>query len=269
MTVGFWQDKVVCVTGGSAGLGREIVTEFAKHGATVFAIARDKERLDDSCNELQKKGLAVIGIAGDVTEKGAIEQILKQIKDEHSRLDMLVNNVGVSTRADVGTCPVDEYRRLMEINFFSVVQCSLAALPLLEASRGHLVNIASLAAKTAWPFMAPYSASKFPVAAFTHQLRLERPNSLHTLLVCPGPIRRDDSNRRYDHLAKDLPAEARKPGGGADVKGIEPAVLAKRIRIACEKRKPELVMPGKARVLFALSQLSPKLGDWVLRKKMK
>jgi short-subunit dehydrogenase len=85
-------------------------------------------------------------------------------------------------------------------------------------------------------------------------------------LVCPGPIARADSGRRYDSQAAGLPESARRPGGGVKLKGISPDKLATNILRYCERRKPELVMPAKARILFALSQLSPTLGDWIIGK---
>ena len=119
--------------------------------------------------------------------------------------------------------------------------------------------------------MGAYPASKFAVTAYTQQLRLElEPQGLHVLLVCPGPIARDepraaDSERAHEDLS-DIPEAARKPGAGAKVKLLKPEDLAERIVAACEKRTPELVIPGKARLLFALSALSPRLGDWLVRR---
>jgi short-subunit dehydrogenase len=103
------------------------------------------------------------------------------------------------------------------------------------------------------------------VAAYSQQLRYElNPLGVHVLLVCPGPIARPDAGQRYDEQASGLPDWARKPGGGVKLKGIPPEKLARRILQYCERRKPELVMPAKARILFALAQLSPTLGDWII-----
>ena len=99
-----------------------------------------------------------------------------------------------------------------------------------------------------------------------HQLRLEGPESIHYLFVCPGPIRRDDSGHRYAAEAAKLPQEAARPGAGVKLKGIPPEEIANRIRTACERRKADLVLPGKARLAFALAQLSPRLGDYLLKK---
>jgi short-subunit dehydrogenase len=105
------------------------------------------------------------------------------------------------------------------------------------------------------------------VAAFSQQLRLElSEQGLHVLLVCPGPIRRDDAGIRYEQATGDVPESARRPGGGVKLKGIDPHWLARRILLACERRSPELVVPASARLLFAIAQLWPRLGDWAVRK---
>jgi uncharacterized protein len=86
------------------------------------------------------------------------------------------------------------------------------------------------------------------------------------LLVCPGPIERKDSRLYPLAGLEDVPASARAQGAGVKTKAIPPSKLAQAILHACEKRSPEIVMPGKARLLFAISQLWPSLGDWIVRK---
>jgi short-subunit dehydrogenase len=137
----------------------------------------------------------------------------------------------------------------------------------LLASGGHMVNIGSLAAKSASRFMGPYAASKFAVAAYSQQLRLELgERGLHVLLVCPGPIASSEPRAHSAAELAALPESARRPGAGVKVRPIDPDLLAGRILRACERRDPELIVPGKARLLFALSQLSPRLGDWLVRR---
>jgi short-subunit dehydrogenase len=197
-----------------------------------------------------------------------VQRIVDEAAGRHGRLDVLVNGAGQSTRGTaLETTPAD-FQQLWELNFLATVRCTRAAAPHLLKSRGHLVNIASLAAKTAPRYLGSYPASKFPVAAYSQQLRLElRDAGLHVLLVCPGPIARDPAIPRYEHRTKGLPESASQPGGGARLRTIDSQWLANRVLIACEKRRPELVVPGRARFLFALSQLAPRLGDWLLIKK--
>jgi hypothetical protein len=89
------------------------------------------------------------------------------------------------------------------------------------------------------------------------------------LLVWPGPIARDDAGGRYSSEAPHVPAAAQAPGGGARVKAIPPDELAASILRACERRTSELIVPAKARLLFAISQLSASWGDWLLRRSIK
>jgi short-subunit dehydrogenase len=140
----------------------------------------------------------------------------------------------------------------------------------LLQTRGHVVFISSLAGKIASRYLGAYAASKFPLGAYAQQLRLELgPQGLHSLLVCPGPIRRDDAGSRYDQQTAGLPTEARKPGGGVQLKGIDPDWLAKQILKACERRQAELIVPAKAKLLFAIAQLWPALGDWIVMRMTK
>ena len=87
------------------------------------------------------------------------------------------------------------------------------------------------------------------------------------LLVCPGPIARDDPRLYPLEGVTDVPERARGPGGGVKVGKIPPKKLAQAILRACERRKPELVMPAKAKLLFALAQLWPRLADWIVRRR--
>ena len=261
-----WREKVVLITGGSEGLGWETARAFAQQEATVCIAARDHAKLETARQKLADESLQVDVYPCDVTNDQQFAETLAQIIEQHHRLDVLVNNVGRSTRCDLSKASVTEFQELMEINFYTVVRCTQTALPELLKTKGHVVNIGSLASKTAWPFMAPYSTSKHAVAAYTQQLRIDGPPEVHFMLVCPGPIRRDDAGVRYAQQAASLPKHAQQPGAGAKLKGISAARLAKKIIAGCEKRKAEIVMPSYARFLFAVSQLSPRMGDWMIRK---
>ncbi len=265
----YWKDKVVLITGGSAGLGLAIGQAFLVHGATVILVGRNEQRLQDAVSQLiaSERG-NVEGRKCDVTDTNDVSSLVSHVIAKHGRLDVLVNNAGKSARGRVLDTPIEAFRELLELNFLAAVRCTQAFAKTLTANRGHVVNIGSLSAKIAAPYLGAYAASKFPVAAFSQQLRLEtKPNGLHVLLVCPGPIQRADAGQRYQGQLHDLPDSARRPGGGVQIKGIPPEQLARKILRACESRVPELVVPGKVRLLVAISQLFPKLGDWIVSKK--
>ena len=223
------------VTGGSSGLGLHIAFAFGRQGARVVLWARDSMRLSQAVEQLAREGIQAEGMSIDVGSDEAVLDGLARLESRFGRLDVLVNGVGRSTRSNLATTSVADYREFMEVNFETAVRCSLACLELLTRSQGHLVNIGSLSSKTAWPFMAPYTTSKFALAGFTQQLRLEGPPGVHCMLVCPGPIRREDAGHRYDQASGSLPDAAAKPGGGAPVKGLAPEFIAKKIVRGCER----------------------------------
>ena len=262
----FWNGKAAIVTGGSSGLGLAIADALVREGANVAIVARAADRLEAAAALLRVHNQSgVLPISADITRPEDVQRVISSTVERFGKLDALVNCAGSSARGDVLSTSTEDFRRLMELNFLALVECTHAALPDLLKTRGHVVNIGSLASKSASRYMGGYAASKFAVAAYSQQLRLElSEQGLHVLLVCPGPIASE--TRRFYPCSENLPEAARQAGAGVRVKQIDPAWLATQILKACQQRRQELIVPAKARFLFALSQLSPKWGDWLLRK---
>ncbi len=263
-----WQGKSVLITGGSSGLGLAIAHAFAAAGARMAIAARDEQNLAAAAEQLRQHGATVLTIVADITDPAQVERMIAQTVERCGRLDVLVNNAGRSTRGNIIDATPDDFQNLLDLNFLAAVRCTRAAMPHLLAARGHLVNIGSLAAKTASRYVGGYAVTKFALAAYTQQLRLELgPQGLHAMLVCPGPIARDPAEgSRYEEAAAHLPEEAKRPGGGVKVSAIAPEKLAQAIVAACGRRQAELVYPAAARWLFALMQLSPTWGEWLLNR---
>jgi uncharacterized protein len=262
-----WRHQIVLVVGGSSGLGLAIGRAFFQAGAEVILSARNENRLRDAAAGISTAERVCSWLAADVTRQDQVQNLIEQVQAKHGRLDVLINGAGRSTRGEIASTTAEQFAELLGINFLSVVRCTQAALPHLLARRGHVVNIGSLAAKTASPFLGAYPASKFPLAAYTQQLRLElAPQGLHALLVCPGPIQRSDAGQRYEKHTGDVPSEALQPGGGAKLKGIDADWLARRIVRACERREAELIVPARVKLLLAIAAFSPSLGDWMVKR---
>lgn len=268
----YWSQKVVVVTGASGGLGYSIAEAYLRAGAHVVLAARTPATLDAAADRLRALGdkpteAQVLPVRCDVTRDEDVAALIAATIERFGKIDALVNNAGLSMRKAVLDTTVDDFREMLELNLLATVRCTRAAASHLIAARGHLVNISSLAGKAATRYLGAYPASKFAVTAYTNQLRLELADTgLHVLLVCPGPIARDDGRVRSPEELANLPESARKPGGGAKVSRVKPAVLAAKILAACEGRKGELIVPWKARILFTLMQTSPRLADWLIRK---
>jgi short-subunit dehydrogenase len=265
--MGNWSDKVVVVAGGSRGLGRELARKFHRCGALLTVLGRNADDVQAAIDELNRQRPdSATGISVDLGDEQDRKRVVREVLDRQSRVDVWINAVGQSIRTDFRQAKMTDYRRLMEQNFFVSVGCSLEILPSLEESHGHLINIGSLAAKTAWPFVAPYVTSKHALAGFAHQLRIEGPDNVHYLFVCPGPIRSERPVERYAEQTGGLPDTARQPGAGAPVRAIDAASLTDKIVAACDKRSPELVVPTKSRLLFSILQLWPSVGDRLIRR---
>lgn len=263
-----WKGKIVLVTGASGGLGRAMAEEFVAGSAHVILVGRREDALREAQEQIAASGGQATLFAANVTDETSVAKLFEFIREQFGRLDVLVNNVGVSMRKSVLETTVTDMQQQLEINFLSLVRCTLAALPLLRESQGRIINIGSLASKVGTRYLGGYPASKHAVAAYSQQLRLELADSgVSVLLACPGPIARETPRTYGADQDANLPAEAARPGGGAKLNAIDPRQLAQKIVRAAEKRKPEIVVPAKARLLFAISQLFPASGDKILRKK--
>ena len=247
MEMSYWRGKRAVVTGGSAGLGRAIATALVQHGAKVAIVARGQASLDEAAQQLKALGGDVLAVAADVTKQEDVDRLASTVTSAWGGLDLLCHCAGRSMRGTVlGTSP-DDFRDLWETNFLSAVRCVQVFADSLVESRGHVVLIGSLASKVAAGYLGAYPASKFPLAALAQQLRIEMgERGFHTLLVCPGPITRDDaaaSGARYAEQGAGVPAAAHQPGGGAKVRRVDPHQLAEEILRSCERRRAELVVP--------------------------
>jgi short-subunit dehydrogenase len=272
----YWRGKRAVVTGGSAGLGRALAGALVERGARVALVARGREQLNQAADDLRSRGANVLAVAADVTSQVGVGQLAASVQSAWGGVDLLCNCAGRSMRGTVLTTPAEKFQELWEANVISAVRCTQAFLPALAESHGHVVLIGSLASKAAAGYLGAYAATKFPLAALAQQLRLELGEAgPHVLLVCPGPIAREgnvaDSGAHGRYVADaadatDVPAAAHRPAAGAKLRAIDPLLLSERILRACERRQAELVVPARARLLFAISQLSPRLGDWLLRR---
>ncbi|MDZ4780166.1 MAG: SDR family NAD(P)-dependent oxidoreductase [Planctomycetia bacterium] len=262
----YWSGKGVVVTGASSGLGFAIAQAAAASGAKVVVAARGADALDAAVERIRQAGGDAHAFRADVTNEAEVHDLAKESLDRLGRVDLLVNCAGKSARGAALETTPDDFRHLLEVNLISTVICTRAFAKELISRRGHLVNIGSLAGKSAARWLGAYAAAKFAVTGYTQQLRLElEPQGLHVMLVCPGPIARTEPRQRDTDRLDNIPAEAATAGAGVKTSALNPTWLAQRILDGCERRRRELVYPRTARLLFAISQLSPSLGDQLVR----
>ncbi len=277
----FWKERRVIVSGGTSGLGQHLVLELSKVQANVVILGRNRERLEATKSECIDAGAASVQtFALDVTSPLRIESNSSEFQSSwlpliefirQNSIDMLVNVVGRSDRGTIEQLATNDLKSQFEDNVVSALHTTQACFGALKQTSGVIVNIASLAGIIASPGIGGYAIAKHAMVAMHRQLQVENHDSgVHFLLVCPGPIARQDSETRYESLTRErgLSDSQSKPGAGAKLKLLDPQDLSIRILDAAANRKRELVLPGKARFLAALFPLFPALAEWLLRRNM-
>ena len=182
------QGSRTIVTGASSGIGRAIALELARQGGKVVCLARREDRLQALASEIESLHGSVACVAGDVTDAAARSRCLEAAQSHFGGLDILVNNAGVGAIGPFETSDPQRVRRLMEVNFFALVEMTRAALPLLkQGRRPMIVNVSSILGRRGVPYNSEYAASKFAVHGFSESIRAEFATAgIDVLVVSPG-----------------------------------------------------------------------------------
>lgn len=179
--------KVVIVTGASSGIGKALVYEFARCGAKIVMAARNMDELTRIGQELSALGVEALPVQTDVTKEEDCKLLVERTIERFGKLDVLVNNAGISMRAMFDELDLEIIHRVMDVNFWGTVNCTRYAIPYLLETKGSLVGIISVAGFLGLPGRTGYSASKFAVRGFLNTLRVENlKRGLHVLVAAPG-----------------------------------------------------------------------------------
>ena len=178
-------NKIILITGASSGIGFDSAKALARRGHKVYAGARRVEKMD----ELRQFGVTPLSL--DVTDEDSMTAAVQEILKTEGRIDVLVNNAGYGFFGAVETTPPEEARRQLDVNVFGLARmCQLVLPGMRERGSGRIVNIASVAGRSVFPFGAWYCVSKYSVEAFSDALRMEmRPFGVDVSVIEPGPIR--------------------------------------------------------------------------------
>jgi uncharacterized protein len=187
---GLFEGRNVIVTGASSGIGRDVATMFAREGAKVALFARRQRLLWRIADDIVNDGGLGIPFTCDVTDQKQVHRSVKQVEALFGGIDLVVNCAGIMIPGRFYTSHVEDFRRMMDVNFFGAVNMTKAALPvMLNAPRANIVNVASIVGRRGGPTLSGYSASKFALVGFTEALRTELFGTRITAsLVVPGPV---------------------------------------------------------------------------------
>jgi short-subunit dehydrogenase len=249
------QSKVVVITGAASGIGQALARSMAAKGAVLALVDMDDAGLDSICAELSKNGNTVSSHTVDVSDRGAMEQLPQAIVNIHGRVEVLINNAGVSVGAMFDDHSIDDAEWLLDINLKGVIYGCKFFLPFLkQAPEAHIVNVSSMFGLFSMPGQAMYSASKAGVRGFTEALWTELSNtSVHVTTVHPGAIRSNmvRSSRMLDGEMK------AKAAGLQQKYGMPTDKAAQKIVRAIERNKLRVVVGADAHIGELLKRLFP------------
>ncbi|XP_069590022.1 dehydrogenase/reductase SDR family member 7B [Ranitomeya imitator] len=257
------QDAVVVITGATSGLGKECAKVFYKAGAQLVLCGRNEEGLKDLINELCRirKGSVQFHkphiVIFDLSDVEAVANAAKEILQLVGKVDILINNAGISYRGTILNTKVSVDRMIMDTNYFGPVALTKALLPsMIKNKRGHIVAISSVQGKISIPFRSAYSASKHATQAFCDCLRAEMvPHDIAVTVVSPGYIQTNlslnavtDDGSRYGVMDKNT------------AEGRTPEEVARIVFRAVGERSKDVLVAGLVPTLAVyLRALAPKI----------
>lgn len=257
------KNKTVIITGASSGIGKACAEEFAKRGANLVLGARQYVTLCEIAQDIEKRfQVKAVAVQCDVSKEGDCKSLIDQAITTFNRVDVLINNAGISMRALFRDVDLDVLRSVMEVNFWGTVYCTKFALPELLKNKGSVVGISSIAGYRGLPGRTGYSSSKFAMNGFLESLRTENlKTGLHVMVASPGFTA---SNIRYSSLVKDGSQQGdTSMDEGKMMTSEEVAVI---IANGVERRKRSLVMTSQGKLTVLLSKILPSFLDGLVYK---
>ncbi|MBI4469674.1 MAG: SDR family NAD(P)-dependent oxidoreductase [Acidobacteria bacterium] len=285
MTTGMAElrDKVVIVTGASAGIGEAVSRALGAQGARVVLAARRTARLDALKKEIESRGGTALAVTADITEEAARASLVMATMTAFGRIDALINNAGFGQRGPVETVPLDNIRGNFETNLFSLIGLTQLVIPVMrKQGSGRIVNIGSVAGRIARPLTSVYDATKHALEAINDGLRGElRPFGIEVVMIEPGFIRTEfldvaqrlaepvlddpaspyarfmrDQHERLQHMLK----------YGASAAKVSDAIIK---ALTASRPKARYAVPAHARFFLVLRwALSDRALDWIVFRQM-
>lgn len=232
------QEIVTIITGASSGIGLACAREFGNRGAKLVLAARSTDKLNLIQEELEALNIDVLVVTTDVSKEEECRGLIEKAIERFGRIDVLINNAGLSMRATVEDVQISVLKRLMDVNFWGTVYCTKFALPHLLQTKGSVIGVSSVAGFIGLPARSGYSASKFAMNGFLETLRTEHiKTGLHVLIVAPGFTA---SNVRTCALVADGSSQGETPR--KENKMMSAEKVARKIYCAYTKRKRTLIL---------------------------
>jgi short-subunit dehydrogenase len=251
----------IVITGASQGIGRALAEAAAKRGARVLAAARSDELLADLAHKVRSLGGFIETVHADITQREDREAMAGAVLRHFGGVDVLVNNAGIGATGHFAEVSPDRLRKIMEVNFFALVETTRQFLPLLRlGTTPAILNISSIAGKRGIPARSEYSASKFAVQGFSEALRAElAKDGIDVLLVCPGLTQTNFSHNMLEQKAA-LQLD--------HMRGMTAEAVAEATLRALERGRNEVCLTLNGRLIALFSRFLPRIADRIAKRKV-
>jgi short-subunit dehydrogenase len=250
------KDKVIWITGASSGIGEALAIKLAAKGSRLVLSARNETALREVFGKCRLENSTGMVLPLDLEKSSAFEEAAKKVIQHFGKIDILINNGGVSQRSLALETPAELDRKIMEINFFGTLALTKAVLPyMISAGRGHIVVISSIAGKFGYFYRSAYAASKHALHGFFESLRVElMDRQIPVTIICPGKIKTDIS---MNALTKN--GEAQKVMEKSHARAMDAGNCAEKIIRAIERDKEEVFIGGKELLAVWVKRFFPNL----------
>jgi NAD(P)-dependent dehydrogenase (short-subunit alcohol dehydrogenase family) len=255
------REQVIVVTGASTGLGRSIARRGGERGARIVVAARGQDGLEAAVDEIERAGSEAMAVRIDVAAPEQNDELVRRALERFGRIDTFVANAIVTVYAEAGELEPDELRRVIDVNFFGVIYAFWSALPALKESHGTFLHVSSALAYRGIPLQAAYCSSKAAARTFLESARVELQKDRTDVaisLVLPGAINTPQFDRDRQKLGK-------QPQPIPPI--YQPEPVADAVLHCAEEPIRELPISWGAQKLLWGQKLSPRTGDWILRRR--
>ncbi len=257
--------KVAIITGSSMGIGKATAYKLAAHGVKIVLNGRDEAKLEKIKSEMIAKGYEVIAVKGDVTTPHDCEKLINTTIATFGKLDILINNAGISMRGNFETLDISVFEKVYDTNILGAVYPTKFALPHIKSSKGSIVFISSVAAIRGLPSISVYCSAKMAITAIAESLKVELSGTgIHVGIVHVGFTQNEADKKTMDADGKLIPIEDRSTKKAQTTTEVA-QVIFKNIK----RRQFKTVISFLGKMNAFTNKILPRLADKILAKSMK
>jgi dehydrogenase/reductase SDR family member 7B len=259
-----YTNKVVVITGATSGIGEACAAVFGAAGAQLVITGRNAQKLEATAAKLQAMNLTVLPLLADAGSEADNKRMAEEAIARFGRIDILINNAGISMRALFQDLDLEVFRKVMDTNFWGTVYATKFCLPAILESKGSIIGISSINGYRGTPARTAYTASKYAMNGFFESLRTEvMKKGVHVLVVAPGFT---SSNIRNTALTADGSSQGESPRDESKMMTSEE--VATRILEATTRRKRDLVLTTQGKLAVFLNKWIPGILDGIVYNQM-